>query len=59
MRTLTIITLVLAIPTIVFSFYGMNVEGLPLIEWFWFPIVISVLLCIVVSIILRSGRILK
>lgn len=59
MRTLTIITLVLAIPTIVFSFYGMNVEGLPLIEWFWFPIVISVLLCIVVSVILRSGRILK
>ena len=59
MRTLTIITLVLAIPTIVFSFYGMNVDGLPLIELFWFPVVVSVLLCAVAIVILRSGRILK
>ena len=59
MRTLTIITLVLAIPTIVFSFYGMNVEGLPLIEWAWFPVVISVLLCVIATVILQSGRILK
>ena len=59
MRTLTIITLVLAIPTIVFSFYGMNVEGLPLIQWAWFPVVIAAVLCIIAGIILRSGRILK
>ena len=59
MRTLTVITLVMAIPTIVFSFYGMNVNGLPLIEWAWFPVVVSILLCIVVAIILRSGRVIK
>ena len=59
MRTLTIITLVMAIPTIIFSFYGMNVEGLPLVEWFWFPILLSAILCIIAALILRSGKLLK
>ena len=59
MRTLTIITLVLAIPTIVFSFWGMNVEGLPVVEWFWFPIVLSAVLCGIAVLILRNGRFLK
>ena len=59
MRTLTIITLVLAIPTIVFSFWGMNVEGLPVTEWFWFPICLSVVLCAIAVVILRSTRFLK
>ena len=49
----------LAIPTIVFSFYGMNVEGLPLIMWWWFPIVLSAVLCTIAVIMLRSGRFLK
>lgn len=59
MRTLTIITLVLAIPTIVFSFWGMNVDGLPLTQWFWFPIVLSAVICAIVAVILRNGRFLK
>lgn len=59
MRTLTIITLVMAIPTIIFSFYGMNVEGLPLIEWWWFPVIIAAIVCLAVGLILRSGRLLK
>lgn len=59
MRTLTIITLVLAIPTIVFSFYGMNVEMLPLIGTPWFAVLIAVVLCIIAVVILRSGKILK
>ena len=59
MRTLTIITLVMAIPTIIFSFYGMNVEGLPLIGWWWFPVVIATVLCIIAAAMLRSGRFLK
>ncbi len=59
MRTLTIITLVLAIPTIVFSFYGMNVEMLPLIGSPWFAVGIAAVLCLIAAIILRSGRILK
>ena len=59
MRTLTIITLVLAIPTIVFSFWGMNVEGLPVTEWFWFPIALSAILCGAAVIIIRRSRFLK
>ena len=59
MRTLTIITLVMAIPTIIFSFYGMNVEGLPLIEWCWFPVVVAAVFCLITALILRSGRFLK
>ena len=42
-----------------FSFWGMNVEGLPVTEWFWFPIVLSAVLCGVAVIILRSGKFLK
>lgn len=41
MRKLTVITVVLAIPTIVFSFYGMNV-GLPLDASWLFPAALSV-----------------
>jgi len=59
MRTLTIITLVLAIPTIVFSFWGMNVEGLPTTEWFWFPILLSAILCGLAVIIIRNSDFLK
>ena len=59
MRTLTIITLIMAIPTIIFSFYGMNVEGLPLIEWFWFPVVVAAIFCVIAAFVLRSGRFLK
>ena len=59
MRTLTIITLIMAIPTIIFSFYGMNVEGLPLIEWAWFPVIVAAAICVAAIFILRSGRILK
>ncbi len=59
MRTLTIITLVLAIPTIVFSFWGMNVEGLPTTQWFWFPILLSAVLCGLAVLILKYSRFLK
>ncbi len=40
MKRLTIITIVLAIPTIIFSFYGMNVTDLPLPHT-WFTLLIS------------------
>ena len=42
MRTLTVVAIVLALPTIVFSFYGMNVEQLPLIMSPIFPLVLSI-----------------
>ena len=58
MRTLTVITLVLAIPTIVFSFYGMNVE-LPLAASWIFPIIFAAIVSVVVAVIIRNGKILK
>jgi len=59
MRTLTIITLVLAIPTIVFSFYGMNVEGLPFIENWYFAVALAAVLCALTIIILKCSRFLR
>ena len=59
MRTLTVVAIVLALPTIVFSFYGMNVEMLPLINTPWFAVLLAMVLCVIAVIILRSGRILK
>lgn len=46
MKRLTIITIIMAIPTIVFSFYGMNVSGLP------FPHVVPVLILTVLVTVL-------
>lgn len=59
MRTLTAITIILAMPTIVFSFYGMNVMGMPLVDLWWYPVLISVILCVIVFLVLKYTRILK
>jgi magnesium transporter len=55
MKTLTIITLVLAIPTIVFSFYGMNVEGLPFIFTSLFPFLVAAILSVIAAFVLQKG----
>ncbi|MBQ8906703.1 MAG: magnesium transporter CorA family protein [Ruminococcus sp.] len=41
MWKLTVITIVMAIPTMVFSFYGMNTANLPIADT-WFPTVVAV-----------------
>ena len=41
MKVLTSITILLTIPNIVFGFYGMNVAGLPLDQFWWVPLVIT------------------
>ena len=51
MKILPSITILMAIPTMVSSFYGMNVEGLPF-PVFWMPILLSVVLTILVAIAL-------
>ncbi len=53
MKVLTSITIVMAIPTIISSFYGMNVSGLPFPN-FWFPIGLSVLAMIATAFILKK-----
>lgn len=54
MKVLTSITILLTIPNIVFSFYGMNVAGLPLDHFWWFPLTISVGLIAIIAIILKK-----
>lgn len=51
MKILTSLTIVMAIPTIVSSFYGMNVAGMPL-PHFWVPVSISVAAMGVVAFVL-------
>ena len=57
MKVLTSITLVMAIPTVITSFYGMNVVGgLPFDTHWWIPMVISgVLSLIVAGIFIKKG----
>ena len=59
MRTLTLITLIMAIPTIVFSFYGMNVGALPLDQWSLYPVLIAAVICIIAVIVIKKGKFLK
>lgn len=51
MKRLTIITILMAIPTIVFSFYGMNVKNLPFANS-WFTLLLSVIITTVTAFIL-------
>ncbi|MGN1014227.1 MAG: magnesium transporter CorA family protein [Butyricicoccus sp.] len=45
MKALTVITLILTIPNMIFGFYGMNVHWLPGAV-FWIPIVLAVVICL-------------
>jgi magnesium transporter len=54
MKVLTSITILLTIPNIVFSFYGMNVLHLPLDQFWWFPLGLSVLLVGVIAVVLKK-----
>ncbi|WP_283170643.1 magnesium transporter CorA family protein [Curtanaerobium respiraculi] len=59
MRTLTVVTIVLAIPTILFSFYGMNVEGLPIAYTWLFPLILSLVLMVVAIIFFRRNKLFR
>lgn len=52
MKTLTIITILMEIPTIIFSYYGMNVSGLP-VPVAWFPLVISLIIMVIGFFIIK------
>ena len=54
MKLLTTITIVMSIPTMVSSFYGMNVMGLPFAghpNGFWIVVAIALVLSLVVALI--------
>lgn len=53
MKYLAAITIVMSIPTIVSSFYGMNIGGgMPLDQFWWFPVALSVALSLGAAVIL-------
>ena len=54
LNVLTSITILLTIPNIFFSFYGMNVANLPLDQFWWFPLALSGVVILVVAIILKK-----
>ena len=54
MKVLASVTIVISIPNIIAGFYGMNVEGLPLSQFFWFPILLSGIIMAVVAFILHK-----
>ncbi len=58
MKVLTSITIVMAIPTMIASFYGMNVEMLPLPN-FYVPLVLSVIATLTVSFVLIKKGMFK
>lgn len=51
MWRLTSITIILAIPTMVFSFYGMNTTDLPMAQT-WFPSLLSIVVTLIAAILL-------
>lgn len=59
MKVLTIITIVMAVPTMVFSFYGMNVQGLPFADNIYMPVAISAVLAVIAGIVLSKSKFYK
>ena len=59
MRTLTIVTLVMSIPTIVFSFYGMNVDGLPVATTWLFPLALSIVGGVAIALFFYNSKLFK
>ena len=58
MKLLASVTILMTVPNIVFSFYGMNVGWLPFAGSFWPPLLISVAIIIVAGIILKKKDLL-
>ncbi|MFI3227264.1 MAG: magnesium transporter CorA family protein [Clostridia bacterium] len=59
MKVLAVITIVMAVPEIIFGFYGMNVLDLPLDHFFWFPILISVIGSAIIWIWIKKSKFYK
>lgn len=53
MKVLTVITILMSIPNIIFSFYGMNVVGLPVPFWL-FPTGLAVVACLIATYIFKK-----
>ncbi len=57
MWTLTVLTVIMEIPNIVFAFYGINTETLPIAATWYFPVALTILLMgIALILILRTRK---
>ncbi len=59
MKILTSITILLQIPSIIFSFFGMNVAGLWFDQFVWFPLIVSIIAAALLAIILIKNKMFK
>ncbi|MBE6850030.1 MAG: magnesium transporter CorA family protein [Ruminococcus sp.] len=55
MWRLTVVTIIMAIPTMIFSFYGMNTTDLPLPHT-WFPMLLSIVLTVIVAVVMLRHK---
>ena len=53
MRVLTVITILLTIPNVIFGFYGMNVAGLP-VPYMWFPAALAGVATVICAVVLKK-----
>lgn len=56
MKVLTVITIIMTIPNIIFGFYGMNIEGqgLPFAVFWWIPVLIAIVGCVCAWIFMKK-----
>lgn len=56
MWLLTVVTVIMEIPNIIFAFYGINTGTLPMAATWYFPVVLTAFLMIIVTILLLKTR---
>ncbi|BED92888.1 MAG: magnesium transporter CorA family protein [Candidatus Paraimprobicoccus trichonymphae] len=54
MKVLASITLIISIPTVISGIYGMNNPDIPMMDYWWFPIVLSLILALISWYFLRK-----
>lgn len=61
MQFLTVVTLIMAIPTIVSGFFGMNVPGIPFANdsnGFWITLLITCIICLIITFFMSRKKLL-
>ena len=61
MKLLTSLTIVMAIPTVISGFFGMNMAKIPfngVVMGFWYVFVITIVICIIILLLLKKMKML-
>ena len=58
MKVLASITLIISIPTVVSGIYGMNNPNIPMMEYWWFPFLLSAVCMIIATFMLKKHNML-